>query len=174
MLWFCPDQRGILSFQDFHIPKRLQQHMRQDGLRFSRNEAFSEVIANCREQKRPGQSGTWILPEIEAAYVNFHEAGFAHSFEAWRGDRLVGGLYGVMVEGVFSGESMFHREPEASKKVLVFTVESLKAEGLSWIDTQMVTPVIESFGGKLIPKESYLDLMKARQKEWAAQRAARS
>lgn len=166
MLWFCPDQRGILDFSDFHIPRRLKQQMKDDGLRFSRNEAFSDVIAGCREQPRPGQNGTWITSEMEEAYCHFHEAGFAHSFEAWRGEKLVGGLYGVMVKGVFSGESMFHRESEASKKVLVYAVETLRSEGHQWIDTQMVTPVIESFGGKMIPKEEYLLRMRARQEKW--------
>lgn len=163
MLWFCPEERGVLFFEELHVPRRLKSAMKDSGLRFSMNEAFEQVIHACRHQVRPGQAGTWILPEIEEAYRRFHQAGFAHSFEAWRGDQLVGGLYGVLVEGAFSGESMFHTETDASKKVLLHAIEHLQNEGHEWMDTQMVTPVVASFGGRLIPKSEYLRLLKERQ-----------
>lgn len=159
MLWFCPEERGVLFFDELHVPRRLKASLKDPGLHFSMNRAFAEVIHACRHQVRPGQPGTWILPEIEQAYVRFHRAGFAHSFEAWRGDVLVGGLYGVLVEGVFSGESMFHTETDASKKAFLHAVDFLKNEGLEWMDTQMVTPVVASFGGRLIPKAEYLRLL---------------
>lgn len=167
MLWFSPEKRGVLMFEDLRLPRRWKAVLAdKTGLRFSRDEAFRQVVEACREQPRPGQDGTWILPEMIEAYENFHRAGFAKSFEVWRGDRLVGGLYGVFVEGVFSGESMFHHEDDASKRALQFAVESLRADGLSWMDTQMVTPVVEAFGGKLIPRDQYLRLMRAAQKAW--------
>lgn len=167
MLWFSPEERGVLFFDEVHVPRRLKRSMRGDvNLRFSMDEAFGEVIKNCRRQKRVDQAGTWILPEMVEAYQHFFEAGFAHSFEAWRGDRLVGGLYGVFVEGVFSGESMFHSEDDASKKVLLFAIEKLKKKNLNWIDTQMVTPVVASFGGRLVPRNDYLVMMKQAQADW--------
>ncbi|MBX2988913.1 MAG: leucyl/phenylalanyl-tRNA--protein transferase [Bdellovibrionaceae bacterium] len=167
MLWFSPEERGVLVFDELHVPKRLQRDLERDeGLRYSRDEAFAAVIAACRDQKRPGQQGTWILPGMIEAYLNFHRAGFVRSFEVWRGAELVGGLYGVLVEGVFSGESMFHRETDASKKALVYAVSELQAEGLDWMDTQMVTPVVQSLGGRTIPREEYLRWMKKSQLAW--------
>lgn len=160
MLWFCPDERGILFFDELKIPRSLVRSLRGNkDYRFTRNQAFAEVVEACRLQSRPGQDGTWILPEMVEAYVNFHRAGFAHSFEVWKNEDLVGGLYGVLVEGVFSGESMFHRERDASKRALIFCVESLRADGLKWMDTQMVTGVVERLGGRLIPRDEYLTLM---------------
>lgn len=167
MLWFCPEQRGILFFKDLHVPKRLQRSLEKDAaLRYTMNEAFEQVVRACQQQPRPGQQGTWILPEVLEAYVNFHRAGFARSFEVWRDEQLVGGMYGVCVEGVFSGESMFHRESDASKKALIFAAEQLRSEGFEWIDTQMVTPVVEALGGKLISRADYLRLMKESQRRW--------
>lgn len=167
MLWFCPDERGILVFDEMKIPRSLQRSLKKNaGYRFSRNEAFRRVVESCRRQYRPGQLGTWILPEMVEAYARFRDAGFAHSFEVWKGSELVGGMYGVFVEGVFSGESMFHTEADASKRALIFAIESLKAEGVKWIDTQMVTDVVEKLGGRLIPRHEYLALMREAQDDW--------
>lgn len=167
MLWFSPEKRGILMFDELHVPRRWKTILKDNaGLRFTCNAAFRDVVEACREQPRPGQDGTWILPEMIDAYVNLAAAGFARSFEVWRGDRLVGGLYGVIVEGAFSGESMFHHEDDASKRALLFAVDSLRAEGYRWMDTQMVTPVVEAFGGKLIPRDEYLRLLRETQKKW--------
>lgn len=167
MLWFCPEERGVLVFDEIHVPRSLQRVLSSDssvGLRFSCNENFEGVITSCRSQRRPGQDGTWILPEMVEAYLNFFRAGFARSFEVWRGSELVGGMYGVLVEGVFSGESMFHREDNASKRALLYAVDVLRGEGLKWIDTQIVTPVVESLGGRLIPRLEYLQWLKAARK----------
>lgn len=167
MLWFSPEMRGVLFFEELHVPRRWKALLKPDpALSFRENTAFADVIRACQNQPRPGQSGTWILDEMVEAYENFHRAGFARSFEVWRGSDLIGGLYGVFVEGVFSGESMFHHEADASKRALLFAVERLKAEGLTWIDTQMVTPVVEAFGGRLIPRDEYLLLMRGEQAKW--------
>lgn len=161
LLWFCPAQRGVLFFNEMHVPRRARALLKPDErFIFTRNRAFSDVIHACRNQIRPGQDGTWILPELIPAYERFHEAGFAQSFEVWRDGILVGGLYGVLVDGVFSGESMFHREDDASKRALLYAVECLKNEGLTWMDTQMVTPIVKSFGGRLIAKRDFLRLMR--------------
>lgn len=164
MLWFSPEQRGVLFFDELRIPRRWRALRRlPEGYRFSRDRAFRDVVDACREQRRPGQHGTWITTEIVEAYERFFAAGFARSYELWRGEELVGGLYGVMVDGVFSGESMFHREDDASKRVLLQTVRSLEEEGLRWMDTQMVTPVVAAFGGRNLTRDEYLTLLRRSQ-----------
>lgn len=167
MLWFSPEERGILIFDELRVPRSLQRTLKKNhDYRFTKDQAFRRVVEACRRQFRPGQFGTWIIPEMVEAYERFHDAGFAHSFEVWKGDELVGGLYGVFVEGVFSGESMFHAEPEASKRALIFAIESLRADGVQWIDTQMVTDVVERLGGRLIPRNEYLNMVRAAQETW--------
>ncbi len=157
MLWFCPQRRGILDFSDLHIPKSLLKFMRQSGnqFHFTINKSFQQVIEHCRIQKRPNQEGTWILPEIKKAYLQFHIDGYAHSIECWSGDELVGGIYGVLVNGVFSGESMFHSQENTSKLSLLHLIEWLKEKQINWMDIQMITPVTEAFGGKYISAREF-------------------
>lgn len=166
LLWFSPDPRGVLFFDEFHFSDRLERDWKKKSFeyRFSFNEAFEEVVENCSSQPRPGQNGTWIIPSMKKAYKAFHEKKFAHSVECWKGDQLVGGLYGVLVQGVFSGESMFHKEDNCSKFVLRFLIEKLRTLGLKWMDIQMVTPVLASMGGREIPRVEYLKLLASVQK----------
>lgn len=166
MLWFCPQKRGVLDFSDLHIPKSLSKFIRHSGERyhFTVNTHFSKVIESCQVQKRPNQQGTWILPEIKKAYIQFHLDGYAHSVECWRDDALVGGIYGVLVDGVFSGESMFHHEENVSKLSLLYLIDWLKSKNIQWMDIQMITPVTEAFGGRYISaKEFFARLPFARQ-----------
>lgn len=156
MLWFSPGERGILEFKELHIAKSLQKEMRKKKYSYTVDKAFEQVIEECAKQKRPGQAGTWILPSIKKHYKEFHKAGFAHSFEVWEDELLVGGLYGVQVAGVFSGESMFFKKDNASKLAFIHTVQTLTEKGIEWIDIQMVTPVLESLGGKYIHRTEYL------------------
>ena len=155
-LWFCPDQRGVIDFEELHISRSLQKFMRKTNFKVTFNQVFSDVMVECADVPRAGQSGTWITPAILKAYEEFHRRGYAHSVECWSGDKLVGGLYGVYVAGVFSGESMFFKESNASKFCLLKLIERLKENGLTWMDIQMVTPVTESLGGKYITKKQYL------------------
>ena len=155
-LWYSPRERGVLDFRDFHVPKSLKKFLAKSSWTFSRNRAFAEVARACAEQTRPGQKGTWITKRLLKAYQDFHEAGYAHSAEVWEGSRLVGGLYGVYVGGVFCGESMFFRKTNASKFALVRMVEFLQQAGLEWMDIQMVTPLLASFGGRYIPRRDFL------------------
>lgn len=155
-IWYCPEQRGVLDFADFHIPRSLQKFMAHMPFRVTVNEAFDEVIEACAVAKRPHQEGTWITTRLETAYIAFHHAGYAHSVEVWNGEKLVGGLYGVQVGGIFGGESMFYREDNASKVALVKLVEFLGSQGLTFMDIQMVTPLLESFGGKYIARDEFL------------------
>ncbi|QQR79367.1 MAG: leucyl/phenylalanyl-tRNA--protein transferase [Deltaproteobacteria bacterium] len=157
ILWFAPPQRGILDFQDFHLPSRFLREIKNKNWEFKIDHDFQSVICECAKQKRKRQKGTWILPEMILAYIDFHEAGFAHSFEVYEKGRLIGGLYGVWLGDYFAGESMFHLETGVSKFALMKTVEYLKKKGLTWMDTQMVTPLLKSFGGKEIPRKEFME-----------------
>lgn len=163
-LWFCPDSRGVLDFADLHISRSLDKFLRKTDLRVTYNHAFSQVITACSAAPRPGQTGTWITPPIEKVYNEFYASGYAHSVECWRGDDLRGGLYGVYVAGVFSAESMFFKESNASKLCFLKLVETLKSCGLTWIDIQMVTPVTAALGGKYIPKADFLNRLEVAKK----------
>jgi leucyl/phenylalanyl-tRNA--protein transferase len=157
LLWFSPDPRGVLEFSELHISQSLRKFARQNPqLSFTINQAFPNVIAGCRLQRRQSQNGTWILPEMESAYLRLFEQGHILSLECWENGVLVGGIYGVLVDQVFSGESMFHLRPNASKMCLWKLVEHLESLGHSWMDIQMVTPLLASFGGKLISREEFL------------------
>lgn len=156
LFWFCPTPRGVLDFADLHIPKSLEKIRKKGIYHFSFNRAFAQVMDACSKQPRPGQDGTWIIPSLIPAYQKFHEDGFAHSIECWREEKLVGGLYGVFVNGVFSGESMFHSEPNTSKLCLIEMALKLKSLGLTWMDIQMITPVTEHLGGHYITRRDFL------------------
>lgn len=157
MIWFCPDPRGVIDFSDFHIPESLQKFAKKnEHWQFTINQDFPVVIKNCRLQKRPNQNGTWILPEMQKAYVDFFKAGYVKSLECWENDELIGGIYGVEVNGIFAGESMFFKKENASKMCLWKMIEHQKSLGREWIDIQMVTPVTEAFGGKYISRDDFL------------------
>ena len=157
MLWFCPDPRGILDFNELKIPQSLRKWARKNkNLEVKFNTSFSEVIRACAEQKRPGQEGTWILPEVIEGYQKFEQAGYVKCLEVWQEQALIGAIYGVDVGGVFSAESMFYRKSNASKFALWKLIEHLQTQGRTWMDLQMITPVSEQFGGKYIPRQDFL------------------
>jgi leucyl/phenylalanyl-tRNA--protein transferase len=157
LLWFSPPKRGVLDFADLHLGRSFLKEVERTTLRFSFNENFEDVIHNCAKVPRAHEAGTWILPEMVSAYIELHHAGHAHSIEAWRGSELVGGLYGVYIGGVFSGESMFYKESNASKLCFFKLISFLQKKGLTWLDTQMVTPLVEGMGGKYISRDEFLD-----------------
>lgn len=162
LLWFCPPRRAVLDFDRLHIPDRLARLRRNTALTFTVDRAFDGVIAACRRSPRPGQAGTWITPPMIRAYRALHRAGHAHSVEAWdESGVLVGGLYGVAAGGVFSGESMFHTAPNASKLALLFLVDHLRARGLGWLDIQMMTPHMAALGAHEVPRDEFLDRLDA-------------
>jgi leucyl/phenylalanyl-tRNA--protein transferase len=160
LLWFCPAERGVLEFRALHLPRSLVRARRQTALRFSIDQAFPEVIRACAATPRPGQDGTWITPQIIAAYIRLHRMGIAHSAEAWHGERLVAGVYGVEVDGAFAAESMFHREPNASKLALLHLIDHLRARGLDWLDIQVLTPHLVRLGAKAIPRDTFLEKLR--------------
>ena len=155
--WFSPDPRGVLPLDEFYVPSRLARVIRSGRFELRFDTAFEEVIRACAEAERDREDpGTWISEEIIGSYVALHDAGVAHSVEAWRGGHLVGGLYGVSLRGAFFGESMFHRETDASKVALAGLVERLRARGFVLLDTQWVTPHLEQFGAIEIPRDEYI------------------
>lgn len=156
ILWWSPDPRFVLFPEKLRISKSMKKKMRKDEFRFSVNEAFSEVIHACRTQYRPGQDGTWIVEDMEAAYNRLHLSGLAHSAECWLGNELVGGIYGIRLEKVFCGESMFSKESNASKFVFIKYVQYLQAQGIELIDCQVHSEHVESLGGELISRKEFL------------------
>lgn len=155
--WFCPHERALLEFEDLHIPRSLRHARNRSTLRFSFNQAFPAVIRACAVALRSGEKGTWITPGIARAYCELNQLGYAHSIEAWESEVLVGGLYGVEVEGAFCGESMFYLRPNASKLALLFLIEHMRARGLDWIDVQMMTPHMAALGAKLITRNEFIE-----------------
>ena len=160
LLWFAPPIRAILDFKNFHIPHRLQRHLKKANFTFRINYNFSAVIIACATRKYRDE--TWITPKLSSAYIDFHKAGFAHSFETYNEkDELVGGLYGIKIGRFFAGESMFYRAAHASKFALIQTIYHLQKNGLTWMDIQMLTPLLASFGGEEMPRSRFMERLKA-------------
>ena len=154
MCWWSPVERGVLPLDGLRVSRSLRRSVRDYEIRV--DTAFEEVIDACAD---PGRDSGWISGEIRAAYVRLHELGWVHSVEAWREGRLCGGLYGVAIGGLFAGESMFHRERDASKVALVGLARLLDddrgADRL--VDTQWRTPHLDSLGVVVIPRDEYVD-----------------
>ena len=157
--WWSPDPRAVLDLDEIHIPRRLQAEIRKHPYRVTFDTAFDAVIEACAAAPREDEQ-SWITQEFLDAYKALHRAGFAHSFELWRDDRIAAGIYGVAIGGLFAGESMFHREPHASKIALVLLQQRLHSWGFTLFDTQVLTPVTELLGARLIPREEYLDRLR--------------
>jgi leucyl/phenylalanyl-tRNA--protein transferase len=157
LLWFSPPERAVLEFSRLHVPRSLARERRRTRLRFTIDAAFARVIRACAEIKRAREEGTWITADMIRGYTELHRLGRAHSVEAWEGDELVAGVYGVDAGGAFAGESMFRLRPNASKLALLFLIEHLRARGLDWLDVQVLTPHVEALGARLIPREDFLD-----------------
>ena len=154
LFWVDPEHRGIIPLWRFHVSRSLARTIRRGGWRVTVDTAFEHVVEGCAEAK-PGRETTWINAPILDLYTRLHTAGFAHSIEVWREERLVGGLYGVALGAAFFGESMFSRVTDASKVALVHTVARLKAGGYCLLDTQFVTPHLQRFGAIEIPRSDY-------------------
>lgn len=158
LLWFCPDERGVLDFNELHLPRSFQKWLKRhrDEFAITMNQNFSEVLKSCKSAIRKGQSGTWINDEVEKNYNLLHQSGHAYSLEVWRGKKMVAGIYGVQSQRYYSCESMFHCESNTSKLALYELIQFLKSTGYKWLDIQMVTDVSGSFGGKYISKDEFL------------------
>ncbi len=155
MLWFSPDPRAILPLDGLHVARRLERRLRSGQFAFTCDQAFADVLAGCGSGGNR-RGGTWLTPEMVEAYVEFHRQGHAHSVETWFEGKLVGGVYGVSIGGLFSAESMFYRVRDASKAALARLVEHLNARGYQLLDIQQWTPHTGRLGAVEIPRRDYL------------------
>ena len=160
LLWHSPDSRTVLRAEDLRVSRSLGKTIRKAPYRLTVDTAFRRVIEACASARRPGRRGTWITRGMKAAYTELHHRGLAHSVEAWREDRLVGGLYGVSLGAAFFGESMFARAPDASKVAFVALVEQLARWGIALIDSQVYTEHLARFGAEQWPRKRYLAALK--------------
>lgn len=160
ILWWSPDPRFTLLPPSLKISKSIRPLLNRSHYQFTVNEAFAQVIANCKKVARPGQDGTWITDEVERAYIKLHTLGYAHSAEVWREGRLMGGLYGIRMGKVFFGESMFSLESNASRYAFISYVRLLEQEGVELIDCQVQTDYLASMGAAMMPGTDFRDLLK--------------
>lgn len=158
--WWSPNPRGIFEFQSVHIGRSLARTLRQRRFVVTLDRAFSAVVRACASVPRQGDD-TWIRPEFVDAYEHLHREGWAHSCECWRGDRLVGGVYGVAIGGFFAGESMFHHEDDASKVAVVSLLDHLRRRRYQLFDTQMLTNTTRALGAMDISRTEYLSRLAA-------------
>ena len=159
ILWWSPDPRMVLFPEELKVSRSLRKAATRGPYEVRCDTAFREVMEACA-QPRANQSGTWIVPEMVAAYTALHERGLAHSVEAWRDGELVGGLYGVGLGKVFFGESMFARATDASKVALVHLVERLRGRDYRLIDCQQATPHLASLGAREIPRAAFAQVLR--------------
>lgn len=156
ILWYSPHQRFVLFPQRLKVSKSMHQVLKSGVFTITQNMAFAQVIQACAQTPRTGQDGTWITADMLAAYINLHRQGIAQSVEVWQGETLVGGLYGVEVNNVFCGESMFSRASNASKAALIHLCRSGQ---YSLIDCQVHTAHLESMGAQMISREEYMQML---------------
>ena len=159
LAWFSPDPRGVIFLDEIHLPKSFEKFLKKNSFKVTFNQRMKDVILECARVPRKNQPGTWITPDIIKGYEKLHREGFAYSVEVWNGDTLAGGLYGVTMGEFCSGESMFMKEDNASKVALWTLLQHLKTHGVRFLDTQMVTTVVEQFGGRYIEREEFLDML---------------
>ncbi|NLV24885.1 MAG: leucyl/phenylalanyl-tRNA--protein transferase [Deltaproteobacteria bacterium] len=160
ILWWSPDPRVIIEPHKLKISRRLARTLRSGRFTVTIDRAFAEVIRLCAGVPRAGQSGTWITPAMEDAYVRLFQRGFAHSVECWRGTKLAGGIYGVSLGRCFFGESMFHRETDASKVALAGLMDHLRRRGFAFLDCQLPSSHLASLGAIEISRRDFLLRMK--------------
>lgn len=161
--WFAPPQRAILEFDELRISPRLLRYLKNAGFTFRVDANFESTIRGCAHSKnRKRKDGTWITGEMIAAYCEFHRRGYAHSFETYNDkNELVGGMYGVLIDKFFAGESMFYAQPNASKFALTEAIRYLQSRGLTWMDVQTLTPLLTRFGAKEIPRGEFMKKLSA-------------
>lgn len=157
--WYSPDPRAILPFDRLHVSRSLRRVIVHGEFTIRVNSDFPAVMRACAAPAA-GREETWISGEIVEAYVNLHRLGFAHSVEAWLGDELAGGLYGVSLRGLFAGESMFSRRRDASKVALYYLVRRLRERGFRLLDVQFLTEHLARLGAIEIPRRRYLALLR--------------
>jgi leucyl/phenylalanyl-tRNA--protein transferase len=161
LTWFAPNPRGIIQKEDIHFSKSLLKFIKKSNFTVKVNTDFDRVIYECAVTKRKNENGTWIIDPIIKGYTELFKAGKAYCFSVYLDDKLVGGLYGVCFGKLLSGESMFFKEDNASKQALYSLLNFIIEADIPFIDTQMVTPVIESFGGKNVSRDVFMVKLKS-------------
>jgi leucyl/phenylalanyl-tRNA--protein transferase len=156
ILWWSPPERAILLPGDERFARSTRKALARRPFRVTLDTAFGEVVRACAEVDRKGQDGTWITPDIQRAYAELHQEGFAHSFEAWRDGELAGGLYGVSLGAAFFGESMFSRESYASRAAFARLCEVAWGWGFHFIDGQLPNANLQGLGARVVPREEFL------------------
>jgi len=160
--WFAPQKRALLFLDELHVSRSLRKVIKQRRFEVRFDQNFRQVIEECSSDKnRSNQAGTWISKQIIDAYCELHRQGYAHSIECYENNKLVGGLYGVVIGGVFTGESMFYRTPNASKVALYFLATYLKNQGVTWIDCQIMNPHLSSLGAREVSRAKFMELLNA-------------
>lgn len=160
ILWWSPKKRMVLFPEELVVSKSMRNILNRKIFKVTFNQNFREVISNCRQIKRDGQQGTWITNEMVEAYCKLHEVGIAKSVEVWQDDTLVGGLYGVDLGGIFCGESMFSKVPNASKAAFISLVNRLKQQNYKLLDCQVYNDHLKSLGCKEISREDFMTMLK--------------
>ncbi|MGL4597052.1 MAG: leucyl/phenylalanyl-tRNA--protein transferase [Bacteroidia bacterium] len=155
ILWWCPDPRFVLFPEKVHVSKSMARVLRGGAFEITQNTNFEGVIRACSKIKRRGQRGTWLIPEMMAAYTELHRLGFAQSVEAWQDGKLVGGFYGIKLGRCFFGESMFSEVTNASKAAFLTFVQQFQDAGGVLIDCQVHTSHLESLGAEFIPRDNF-------------------
>lgn len=160
ILWHSPDPRCVLVVERLHIGRSLRRALTKRTYDIRFDCAFERVIRECKRMPREGQDGTWITDDMERAYLRLHRLGYAHSVEAWQGQEIVGGLYGVSLGHIFFGESMFARQSNASKVALVALAEKVARWGFEIIDAQVATPHTLAMGAEEWPRAKFLEVLR--------------
>ena len=160
ILWWFPDPRCILLPANLKVSKSMRSVIRNRGFEVTINQDFAQVIEKCKDIPRPGQEGTWLDDDMVYAYIDLHEAGYAHSVEVWLDGVLVGGLYGIALGKIFFGESMFSNVSNASKDALIHLVEKLRQHDFQLIDCQQDTDHMRSLGASVIPAAEFYDAIR--------------
>lgn len=159
IVWYCPLKRMVLYPKDLKVSKSMQKLFKKNVFKITENQNFEEVIYNCKAIDRNDGLGTWITNDMQEAYINLHKKGIAKSIEVWQDNNLVGGLYGLEINGIFCGESMFSRVSNASKFAFIHLVKNKKYK---LIDCQVYNPHLASLGAKEIDREVFLKILKSK------------
>ena len=159
ILWWSPNPRMVLFLEELIVSKSMRNILNRNIFTVTFNQSFRDVISNCQKVKRDGQTGTWITNDMIEAYCNLNELGIAKSVEVWQNDELVGGLYGIDLETIFCGESMFSLVSNASKVAFIALVELLKNQNYKLLDCQVYNPHLESLGCREIKREEFIEIL---------------
>ena len=159
IMWWSLDPRFVIFPSRLHVSRSLRKRIRRREFQLTVDRAFESVIRSCRKASRPGQEGTWIVGEIEDAYIRLHREGFAHSVESWKNGKLAGGVYGVSLGGCYYGESMFFNQTDASKVAFTALIGVLVDSGFGLVDCQQNTRHLASFGAVDMPRKTFLEAL---------------